>query len=57
VARGIIVNGLTILSDFRNLDAYFDRHVMGGTGSFVISSICARTANILVDRSGFEPNQ
>ena len=36
VARGITVNGLTIINEVPYLDKYFQRRVTGGPGSFVI---------------------
>lgn len=38
VDLGIVVNGLTILTDVPYLDAYFANHVKGGKGSFVIKA-------------------
>lgn len=35
---GITVNGLTILNDVGYLDSYYQNHVIGGPGSFVMSS-------------------
>ncbi len=35
LARGITVNGLTILNEHPTLDIYFRRNVIGGTGAFV----------------------
>ncbi|MEQ9643083.1 MAG: DUF1194 domain-containing protein [Alphaproteobacteria bacterium] len=36
VAEGITVNGLAILNEERQLDAYYERNVIGGPGSFVV---------------------
>lgn len=36
VAAGITINGLTILNEVNNLDIYFNEHVVGGAGNFVI---------------------
>lgn len=36
VARGITINGLTILNEWPTLDIYFETHVVGGQGHFVI---------------------
>ena len=35
-ARGIVVNGLTVLNEDQALDKYFERNVRAGPGSFVI---------------------
>ena len=35
-AAGVIVNGLAIRNDFRDLDRYYRQHVAGGSGSFVM---------------------
>ena len=35
IARGITVNGLTILNEHPTLDIYFSRNVIGGSGAFV----------------------
>ncbi len=36
VAAGITINGLPILTDVPNLDEYYRRFVIGGTGAFVV---------------------
>ena len=36
VARGITINGLTIINEWPTLEAYFDNNVVGGHGYFVI---------------------
>jgi len=38
VKSGITVNGLAILTDFPDLDDYYAKNVVGGTGAFVISA-------------------
>ncbi len=43
VSLGITINGLAILNEEPNLDFYYDRHVIGGTGAFVM------TANDYID--------
>ena len=35
VAKGIIINGLPILSDYDALDGYYEDHVIGGAGAFM----------------------
>lgn len=34
---GVVVNGLAILTDYPDLEAYYRAHVAGGSGSFVMS--------------------
>jgi hypothetical protein len=36
VAKGITINGLTILNEWPTLDIYFENNVVGGQGHFVI---------------------
>jgi hypothetical protein len=36
VAQGIIINGLPILSDYEFLDGYYEEHVIGGVGAFMV---------------------
>lgn len=36
VARGLTINGLTILNEWPTLDTYFENNVVGGPGNFVI---------------------
>ncbi|HMK68789.1 MAG TPA: DUF1194 domain-containing protein [Stellaceae bacterium] len=36
VAKGIIINGLAILSDYEFLDEYYQEHVVGGPGAFMV---------------------
>lgn len=36
LAAGIAINGLVILNDLFYLDRYYENHVVGGSGSFVI---------------------
>jgi len=43
VSLGITINGLAILNEEPNLDFYYDRHVIGGSGAFVM------TANDYID--------
>ena len=38
VSRGLTINGLAILTDFGGLDRYFEKHVAGGPGAFVIAA-------------------
>lgn len=38
VARGLTINGLAILTDFGGLDRYFEDHVIGGPGAFVMAA-------------------
>jgi len=38
VKRGLTINGLAILTDFGGLDRYFEEHVVGGPGAFVIAA-------------------
>lgn len=38
VARGLTINGLAILTDFGGLDRYFEEHVIGGPGAFVMAA-------------------
>lgn len=38
VSLGITINGLAILNEEPNLDFYYDRHVIGGTGAFVMAA-------------------
>ncbi len=38
MSRGITVNGLAILTDEPDLDDYYRREVVGGSGSFVIAA-------------------
>src|SRR5262249_34047538 len=35
VAKGIVINGLPILSDYDALDGYYETHVIGGAGAFI----------------------
>jgi hypothetical protein len=35
VAKGIVINGLPILSDYDALDGYYEAHVIGGAGAFI----------------------
>lgn len=35
LAKGIIINGLPILSDYDALDGYYEDHVIGGAGAFM----------------------
>lgn len=37
VARGVTINGLTILDETPHLDRYFEENVIGGAGAFVIA--------------------
>ncbi|HTS94525.1 MAG TPA: DUF1194 domain-containing protein [Stellaceae bacterium] len=36
VGKGVIVNGLAILSDYEFLDEYYQEHVVGGPGAFMV---------------------
>lgn len=36
VGKGITINALAILNEWRNLDVYFQKEVVGGEGNFVI---------------------
>ncbi|HVM78833.1 MAG TPA: DUF1194 domain-containing protein [Stellaceae bacterium] len=36
VAKGIVINGLAILSDYEYLDEYYQEHVVGGAGAFMV---------------------
>ena len=36
VGKGVIVNGLAILSDYEYLDEYYQEHVVGGPGAFMV---------------------
>lgn len=38
VGRGLTINGLAILTDFGGLDRYFEEHVIGGPGAFVMAA-------------------
>lgn len=38
VEKGITINGLAILTDYPDLDAYYGENVVGGPGAFVISA-------------------
>ncbi len=38
-ARGIMINGLAILNDFKKLDDYYRENVITGSGSFVIEAV------------------
>jgi hypothetical protein len=38
VGRGIVINGLAILSEDSLLDVYYQRSVIGGSGSFVMAA-------------------
>ena len=38
VNAGITINGLTILDEFPELDAYFSRFVVGGPGAFIVTA-------------------
>ena len=35
LAKGIVINGLPILSDYEALDGYYEDHVIGGAGAFM----------------------
>jgi uncharacterized protein DUF1194 len=35
LAKGVIINGLPILSDYDALDGYYEEHVIGGAGAFI----------------------
>src|SRR5579885_979673 len=35
LAKGIVINGLPILSDYDALDGYYEEHVIGGAGAFM----------------------
>ncbi len=35
LAKGIVINGLPILSDYDALDGYYQEHVVGGAGAFM----------------------
>ncbi len=35
LAKGIVINGLPILSDYDALDGYYEDHVIGGAGAFL----------------------
>jgi hypothetical protein len=35
LAKGIVINGLPILSDYDALDGYYEDHVIGGAGAFM----------------------
>ena len=50
VSLGIVVNGLTILTDYRDLDVYFEHHVMGGRGSFAQKAKDYRDYRIAIKR-------
>jgi len=39
VASGITINGLVILNEEPNLEAYYRAHVIGGTGAFVMTTM------------------
>ena len=36
LAKGIVINGLAILSDYEYLDEYYQEHVVGGPGAFMV---------------------
>jgi len=36
LAKGIVINGLAILSDYEFLDEYYQEHVVGGPGAFMV---------------------
>ncbi|MEH6402099.1 MAG: DUF1194 domain-containing protein [Sneathiella sp.] len=38
VDKGIVINGLVILNEFRSLDQYFEQKIIGGSGAFVIKA-------------------
>ncbi len=38
IGAGITINGLTILDEFPELDAYFSRFVVGGPGAFIVTA-------------------
>lgn len=38
IEAGITINGLTILNEFPELDAYFSRFVVGGPGAFIVTA-------------------
>jgi hypothetical protein len=38
VGRGLTINGLAILTDFGGLDRYYEEHVIGGPGAFVMAA-------------------
>lgn len=42
VARGITVNGLAIENSVKGLTRYFSKHVIGGTGAFVLTATSYR---------------
>jgi hypothetical protein len=42
VARGIVINGLPILSDDPNLDDYYTDYVIGGLGAFMLPAVSFR---------------
>jgi len=42
VTRGIVINGLPILSDDPNLDDYYTDYVIGGLGSFMLPAVSFR---------------
>ncbi len=39
VALGVTINGLAILNDRADLDRYFERQVIGGSGAFVVTAM------------------
>jgi hypothetical protein len=39
IGRGIVINGLAILSEDPLLDVYYQRSVIGGSGSFVMAAL------------------
>ena len=38
IEAGVTINGLTILDEFPELDAYFSRFVVGGPGAFIVTA-------------------
>lgn len=42
VTRGIVINGLPILSDDPNLDDYYTDYVIGGLGAFMLPAVSFR---------------
>ena len=50
VSRGIVVNGLAIMNEVFYLDTYFENHVAGGTGSFVMKAADYTDFSIAIHR-------
>jgi len=48
IARGITINGLAILSDEGDLDAYYRDHVIGGPAAFVMTASSHETFAIAI---------